>query len=290
MARIQISGLGIEYELVGPKGGQAIALTPGGRFAKDSPGLPELAKALAAGGHRVLLWDRPNCGESSVSFTGPTESDMQADALAGLLRHLDLAPAVIVGGSGGARVSLITVANHPDVAAALAVLWISGGVFGLMSLGTHYCAPSIHAAWTENMEAVADLPDWAEVTERNPANRQRIIDQDREAFLTTLQRWMAAYYPRPGEQVPGLPETLARTITAPTLVFRSGISDPYHTRETSEALAGMIPNAQLVEPPWPDTEWNDGGKRRAKGEGVDPFDSWPQLAPQLVSWAGDVLA
>jgi pimeloyl-ACP methyl ester carboxylesterase len=64
MARIQISGLGIEYELLGPKDAPAIALTPGGRFAKDSPGLPELAQALAAGGRRVLLWDRPNCGAS----------------------------------------------------------------------------------------------------------------------------------------------------------------------------------------------------------------------------------
>ena len=77
MARIQISGLGIEYELFGPKDAPAIVLTPGGRFAKDSPGLPELARALAAGGRRVLLWDRPNCGASDISFEGKSESDLQ---------------------------------------------------------------------------------------------------------------------------------------------------------------------------------------------------------------------
>ena len=65
---------------------------------------------------------------------------MQADSLAGLLRALDMAPAVIVGGSGGARVSLLTAARHPDAAAKLAMLWISGGVYGLMLLATHYCA------------------------------------------------------------------------------------------------------------------------------------------------------
>jgi pimeloyl-ACP methyl ester carboxylesterase len=288
MATTTVDGLTLGYELIGTSG-QPWVITPGGRFTKESPGVRALAEAIAAQGNRVLIWDRPNCGESSVSFEGPTESDMQADALAGLLRQLELDPAVIVGGSGGSRVSLLTVANHPDVAAALAVVWISGGVFGLMSLGVHYCAPSIHAAWTDSMEAVADLPDWAEVIEGNPSNRQRIIETDRDAFLMTLQRWMAAYYPRPGEHVPGLPETLARTITTPTLVFRSGVSDPYHTRETSEALAEMIPNAQLVEPPWPDTEWNDGGRRRAEGTQTDPFDSWPQLAPQLLTWAGEVL-
>ena len=42
---------------------------------------------------------------------------MQADALAGCCEHLDMAPAVIAGGSGGARVSLLAAARHPDVAA-----------------------------------------------------------------------------------------------------------------------------------------------------------------------------
>jgi hypothetical protein len=175
-------------------------------------------------------------------------------------------------------VSLLTVANHPDVAAGLAVLWISGGAFGLMSLAVHYCGPWLHAAWTDGMTAVADLPDWAEVIERNPGNRQRILDQDRQRFVETMERWMLAYYPRPSEHVPGLTDELARRITVPTLVFRSGISDPFHTRATSETLASLIPGARLVEPPWPDTEWNDGHVRMARGEQAGVFESWPQLA------------
>ena len=35
-----------------------------GRFGKEIPGLRPLAEALVAGGYRVLLWDRPNCGAS----------------------------------------------------------------------------------------------------------------------------------------------------------------------------------------------------------------------------------
>ena len=68
MARISIDGLGIEYELLGEPGAPAVALTPGGRFSKDSPGLHELGAAVASGGRRVLLWDRPNCGASDLSF------------------------------------------------------------------------------------------------------------------------------------------------------------------------------------------------------------------------------
>lgn len=283
MARIEVNGLTLGYEVLGEEG-PAWVITPGGRFSKEEPGVRELAEEIAAAGNRVLIWDRPNCGESDVCFEGPTESDMQADALAGLLRRLELAPAVIFGGSGGARVSLLAAAKHPDVAAALAVVWISGGVFGLMVLAVHYCGASLEAAWTGGMEAVAALPEWSEVISRNPANRERFLAQDRHRFIETMERWMLAYCPRPGQHVPGLPDDLARSITVPTLVFRSGESDAYHTRATSEAIASLIPNARLVEPPWPDTEWVDGQRRRARGEQAGPFERWPLLAPQLLEW------
>ena len=111
-----------------PDAGRPWVITPGGRFSKDYEGVRELAQAIADEGNQVLVWDRPNCGESDVCFTGTSESAMQADVLAGLLRELDMAPAVIIGGSGGSRVSLLTAARHPDVAAGLAMWWISGGV------------------------------------------------------------------------------------------------------------------------------------------------------------------
>jgi pimeloyl-ACP methyl ester carboxylesterase len=288
MPTATLDGLTLAYEIIGDTG-RPWVITPGGRFAKEEPGVRELAEALAAPGNRVLIWDRPNCGASDVRFDGATESDLQADALAGLLRHLDLAPAVIMGGSGGSRVSLLTAANHPDVASGLALVWISGGAFGLMSLAVHYCAPSLHAAWTQGMDAVADLPDWAEVVERSPQNRSRILGQDRAEFIETMERWMLAYYPRSGEPVPGLTAELARTIEVPALVFRSGVSDPYHTRATSEGVAELLPSARLVEPPWPDTEWNDGHARQVRGEQAGPFESWPQMAPQLLAWAAEVL-
>ena len=281
MPTAKVDGLTIEYELFGD--GRPWAITPGGRFSKDSPGVRELALALAERGNRVLIWDRPNTGASDVCFTGDSESAMQADALAGLLRHLDLAPAVIAGGSGGSRVSLLTAARHPDVAAALALWWISGGVQGLIALGTHYCSGSIVAAWTGGMEAVAELPEWAEVLERNPGNRERFLEQDTAAFIDTFERWMLAYCPRADQLVPGLDDADGRAVEVPTLVFRSGESDAYHTRATSERLAALLPDAELVEPPWGDREWVDRQAASATGEGL--FARWPLLAPQLQDFA-----
>ena len=285
MELAKIDGLDIAYDVVGE--GPPWAITPGGRFTMGSPGVRELAEALAEGGHSVVLWDRPNVGASSVCFEGDSESAMQADVLAGLLRHLDLAPAVIAGGSGGSRISLLTAARHPDVARGVAAWWISGGVFGLMTLGTHYCAESIRAAWNGGMEAVVELPEWQEVLEENPANRDRFLAQDPPAFIDTLEQWMVAYCPCGDDLVPGLSGDEAAAMTCPAIVFRSGESDMHHTRLMSEQVAAALPNATLVEPPWGDTEWVERQEARLRGEGL--FARWPLLAPQLLEWAGTAL-
>jgi pimeloyl-ACP methyl ester carboxylesterase len=282
MATTNVNGLTIAYEVFGE--GRPWSITPGGRFSKDSPGVRELAQALAEHGNRVLIYDRPNTGESDVCFTGENESAMQADTLAALLAQLDMTPAVISGGSGGSRVSLLTASRHPEVARALALWWISGGVCGLMNLGSVYCAGSIRAAWTGGMEAVAALAEWNEVQERNPGNRQRFLDQDRRQFIETFERWMLTYCPCDGQLVPGLPDDDIRRVDVPALVFRSGESDPSHTRATSEQLARLLPNSRLVEPPWPDTEWNERLTDQTR-----LFFRWPLLAPILLDWAGDAL-
>jgi pimeloyl-ACP methyl ester carboxylesterase len=277
-----VDGVHIAYEVIG-RGGQPWAITPGGRFSKDYGGVREMAEALAERGKQVVIWDRPNCGASDVCFSGSSESAIQADALAGLLRQLGVGPAVIIGGSGGARVSLLTVARHPDIAAGLAMWWISGGPYGLMSLGVHYCGNSIAAAWRDGMEAVVALPEWQEVIERNPANREHMLQLDRKEFIATLERWMLAYYPSADALIPGLADNDARAIAVPALVFRSGESDVHHTRETSERLAALLPTAQLVEPPWGDREWVERTESTAGGESL--FDHWPLLVPMLVGWA-----
>ncbi|WP_019927980.1 alpha/beta fold hydrolase [Nocardia sp. BMG111209] len=285
MATAMVNGLRIGYELIGD-GDRPWVLTPGGRFPKETPGLRELAEKLAAAGNRVLIWDRPNCGESDVCFTGDSESALHADTLAALLTHLDMAPAVLAGGSAGSRIALLTAARHPGVARALALWWISGGVMGQLVLGNVYCAPNIRAAWADGMAAVAALPDWAESIERNPANRERILGQDRETFIATMERWMMAYCPQPDRTIPGLPDEVVSAITVPALVFRSGASDAHHTRATSEAIAELLPAARSAEPPWGDREWHERQAERARTGGL--FVRWPLLAPALLAWAEQI--
>ncbi|MCB1005727.1 MAG: alpha/beta hydrolase, partial [Acidimicrobiales bacterium] len=277
----ELDGMDIAYEVVGE--GQPWVITPGGRFTKEVGGLPEMARALADGGRQVVLWDRPNCGASSVVFRGRSESEVQAEALGALLRHLDLGPTVIVGGSGGARVSLLAAARHPDVTAGLAMWWISGGVPGLLQLAGYYCLPSIDAAWHGGMPAVVELDQWQESLAANPANRERFLAMDRREFLDVMDRWAVAYCPCDDALVPGLDDADVAALDVPVLVFRSGTSDLSHTRATSEALAAGLPGAELVEPPWGDDEWNE--RRAAVEQAGSLFVRWPLLVPQLVEWA-----
>ena len=287
MPVVELDGIEIAYDVVGD-GGQPWVLTPGGRFTKEVGGLPEMARAIADTGRQVLLWDRPNCGASSVVFRGRSESEVQAEALGALLRHLDLGPAVIAGGSGGARVSLLTAARNPDVTAGLAMWWISGGVPGLLQLANYYCMPSSDAAWHGGMEAVAALDQWQEVQAANARNRDRILAMDRAEFLEVMDRWAVAYCPCDDALVPGLDDADVARLAVPILLFRSGASDMSHTRATSETLARGLPGAELVEPPWGDDEWNE---RRAAIEATGSlFVRWPRLVPQLVEWADRTIA
>ncbi len=282
MARIAVDGIGIEYELLGRPSDPAVALTPGGRFAMDSAGLRELGEALAVDGHRVLLWDRPNCGASDLCFEADHESALHARSLIGLIRALDLGPTALAAGSAGSRVSLIAASLEPKAISQLVLWWISGGPISLAQLAAYYCGESAMAATLGGMQAVADSPFWADQLRRNPRGRDTLLAQDRERFIETLQRWALAYAPSDRSPVPGMtPQDFAR-LTMPVLILRNGRSDLSHTRRTTDWVHELIPGSRLADPPWPDDEWNRRLLAQKEGHGL--FENWPALAPQILEF------
>ena len=279
MKKTEVNGINIAYELIG-NGGQPVALTPGGRFTMDVPGLREMAEAFAEAGHQVLIYDRPNCGYSDTCLLGESESENQAEALAGLIRKLDLGPTVIAGGSGGSRVSMLAAARHPELCSHLALWWISGDPIGLMQLATYYCGEAATLASSGGMEAVLKATSWAEHLEKNPSAKEGLLAMDPDQFIETMQTWASAYVPSDISPVPGMkPRDFAR-LNLPTLVFRSGRSDLSHTRATSEWVHRLIPHSVIMDPPWEDDEWNQRSAQTASGkEGNTLFRSWPRLVP-----------
>src|SRR5271166_924341 len=97
-------GVAINYQVLGERG-PWVALQPGGR--RGLAGVKSLAEKIAEAGNRVLIYDRRNCGASSVSFTGDSENEVWVEDLHELLRQLDAAPAFIGGSSSGCRLALL---------------------------------------------------------------------------------------------------------------------------------------------------------------------------------------
>lgn len=280
MAKIEINGLTIAYEIIGD-GPKTATITPGGRFAKETPGVRGLAEALVPHGFKTLIWDRPNCGESDACFEGESESALNADTLAALLKKLEFPPSLLIGGSGGARQTLLCGLRHPEVCSGLFLLWVTAGAIGLASLVLAYNYGEMEAAITKGMEAVTKLPGWQEPITRNPRNRDIILAQDRVKFMATMQRWAGSFFPTTDAPVPGITQKDLDGIKVPVVVLRSGTTDMFHTREGSETLARLIPGAELQEPPWGNDEWIERMADAQNGL----FRSWPKLAPQVVEFS-----
>jgi 2-hydroxy-6-oxonona-2,4-dienedioate hydrolase len=283
MARIELSGIGIEYELLGEPGAPAVALTPGGRFGMNSPGVRELGLVLAANGKRVLLWDRPNCGASDICFDGDNESELQARTLTRLIRELRLGPTALGGGSAGSRASLIAAARDPAIVSHLLQWWISGGTLSLLMLGATYCCESAVAASMGGMAAVAELPTWAEQIKCNPRNRAAILEQDSDQFIATMERWASAYIPNDASPVPGMSVGDFRQLTMPVLIFRGSARDLYHPAKIAEWVHRLVPHSRLIDPPWPEDAFM---KRRvaAARTGSGHFIDWPLLSTAILEF------
>jgi 2-hydroxy-6-oxonona-2,4-dienedioate hydrolase len=284
---IEINGGNVVYEILG-EAGEFIALTPGGRFGKDIPGLRPLAEALVAGGHRVLLWDRPNCGASDVQFYGYSESHMRAETLMQLITKLDIGPCVIAGGSGGARDSILTTILYPELVTKLVVWNIVGGVYGSFVLGGHYITPSILAVRGAGIGGLLHVGEWKERIAANPANEARLKGLDADEFLKVMMRWLNAFVSKPGQTIPGVEDFLFGDITVPTLIIRGGKDDWDHPKRTSLEVSCLIKGSELIDPPWPEDAWERAGEKFSASGGKDfcLFDTWVQAAPAILEFLG----
>jgi 2-hydroxy-6-oxonona-2,4-dienedioate hydrolase len=281
----EVNGGNVVYEILG-KEGDFIALTPGGRFSKDIPGLRPLAQALVKGGYRVLLWDRPNCGKSDVQFYGKSESHMRAETLHALITGLDIGPCIIAGGSGGARDSMLTTMLYPEIARKLVVWNIVGGVYGSFVLGGHYIVPSILATRGAGINGLLRVGEWRERIAENPRNEDRFRALDVDEFLKVMLRWLNAFVSKPGQTIPGVEDEMFDDITVPTLIIRGGENDWDHPKRTSLEVSCLIKGSTLIDPPWPEDAWERAGEKFAASGGKKfcMFDTWVQAAPEILKF------
>lgn len=248
MASFQIDDREIRYSVTGT--GTPVLLTPGGRLGMDA--LDSLAAALGTD-IALIRWDRANTGASDVWIGLPSEQHQWADDAAALLQHLDLAPAFLIGGSAGARLSLITAIKHPEVVSGL-VLWsVSGGPYACQLLGYQYHTPYIQAAILGGMEEVIKAQGFRELIEANPSNRDRLVAIDPEFFITVMRRWNEDFYAHDDVPVIGASVDELRSIKVPTLVFDG--NDDYHPAVAAAAAHDLIEGSEFAPCAWSRDDW-----------------------------------
>lgn len=116
MPRAQVNGIELYYEVHGQ--GAPVLLIAG--FSADHhmyiPQLPSLAERF-----QCILFDNRGVGQSSQP-EGPYTTRQLADDAAGLLSHLGIDRAHIVGHSMGGAIAQEFAINHPDKTASVAIL------------------------------------------------------------------------------------------------------------------------------------------------------------------------
>jgi pimeloyl-ACP methyl ester carboxylesterase len=243
MPQSTIRGVEINYEVLGERGAW-VALQPGGRRGLE--GVKPLGQKLAEAGHRVLVYDRRNCGASGISFDGGnSENEVWAEDLHALLSQLGAAPAFIGGSSSGCRLALLAALRHPGDVRGLLLWRVTGGAFAAQRLVQNYYTQFIEAAERGGMDAVCRTEHFGELIASNPANRARLMAMDVERFIAVMKAWRQAFNEGADHPVIGISPAELRSTTMPACVIPG--NDRTHPREPGQIAHRLMPNAEYHE-------------------------------------------
>jgi pimeloyl-ACP methyl ester carboxylesterase len=241
MPTAKVRGADIVYEVLG-SGGPFVSLSPGGRRGLDD--IRSLAQRVAAGGFRVLIHDRRNCGASDVVLEGEeSEYEVWADDLHELLSQLKALPAWVGGRSSGCRMSLLFTLRHPEAAVGLMLLAVTGGKFACERLAENYYGQYLKAAEAGGMAAVCETEHWRDRIAANPSNRARIMGMDPKRFIAAFKRWAEPFATGAALPMIGATEQDLRSIKVPTLVIPG--HDRTHGRASGMRSGKLIPGAEI---------------------------------------------
>jgi pimeloyl-ACP methyl ester carboxylesterase len=236
-----LRGVNINYKIIG-NDGPWVALSPGGR--RDLGGVEPLAKQVADAGHRVVIFDRRNCGLSDVVIAGAdSEYEIWADDLHELLLQLGALPVFVGGSSSGCRTSLLFALRHPEAIRGLMLWRVTGGRFACERLAEEYYGQYIAAAEQGGMAAVCEMEHWKERIEARPENRERLMKMDAEGFIAVMAHWREYFVRGADLPVIGATEAELKTIKVPAFIIPG--NDNTHGRQTGENLARILPNAEV---------------------------------------------
>jgi pimeloyl-ACP methyl ester carboxylesterase len=274
MAIAKLRGVNINYKVLGDHG-PWVALSPGGR--RDISGIEFLASKVAEKGHRVVIFDRRNCGASDVVIDGnESEYEIWADDVYELLRQLNALPAVVGGSSSGCRTALLFALSHPDSVRALLLWRVTGGRFACERLAEEYYGQHIKAAQQGGMEAVCEMEHWKERIAAKPENRDALMRMTPQRFIEVMSHWREYFLKGADLPVIGATEADLNSIKVPTCVVPG--NDLTHGPQVVENLSRAMPHAE-VHKLFP----------KFYNEALSPREEWDEKAGEMAVLFADFL-
>ena len=243
-----LNGLDVRFEIHGE--GIPIVYTPGGFWPLERG--RALTARLSSLGYKVLLWDRPNTGESGLIFEGDNLLQIWANQLRELLRYTGHSPAFIAGGSGGLLTSLYFAYAYPEELKALILIsppTDDKEFWGAVIQGTFLELADIaeQKGMATALEAIGsplDFFEWPDQFARVPQKKQQLLTLSPVIFTETMKAWAQAFMANESPQRAGLSDEQLAAINIPALVFSGpgGI----HPQHTAEVLHTKLPQSELV--------------------------------------------
>lgn len=212
----EINGIDVYYEVYGEGNGDPIVLLHGGLANGDHwvNIIPELAR-----NHEVVVMDSRGHGRSSFDET-PISYEVMANAVLGLMDHLGIDKADIVGWSDGGIIGLEIAIHNPDRLNKVVAYGANFDPTGVrLDIGSNdYFNAYIEAASAEYQENSPAPERWDE-------------------FLANISNMWATE--------PNYTEEQLKSITTPVLVLDGAKEEAIDLNQT-KLMALLIPGAELV--------------------------------------------
>lgn len=269
LGKVNANGIEIVYESFGSEDDETMLLINGtGAQLIDWP--KELIDDLVGRGYRVIVFDNRDVGLSTrFDEAGPpdwvaiftamgegqsspvayTAEDMAQDAV-GLLDALDIDKVHLVGVSGGAIISQVIAANHPERTLSLTLLMSNSG-------NPAYPIPADPERLAAILPALPVGSPLEDIVEQRLSAAQALQSPDYPTDESVLRVWITsaverAYYPVGSDRqgaavlaVLGDMRGILENIQAPTVVIH-GSSDPLNPYQLGEDVANTIPGADFI--------------------------------------------
>ena len=239
----EVNSVRLHYQVLG-NSGPWVALVSGARRSMEE--VRGLATLVAEAGFQVLLHDRRNTGQSSLSIEGEgSEFEIWADDLCALAKQLDLPPFVVGGSSSGCRLATILALRHRAAIQALLMMRVTGGAFAVKRLSNIYYTQYIEAAQRGGMAEVCETDHFRDLIAIDPARRTQIMQWDTQKFLAVMNRWRDSLESGIDDPMLGASEQALRAIDFPVCVLPG--NDKTHSIAAGKLVHSLIPGAELRE-------------------------------------------